>query len=124
MVAAFAVIVAMTGCGSVPIMNVNDAAVASTSGKALSDEQVRGAIIRAGTSLGWQMKEEGPNLLRGTLVLRTHTAVVDIPFSTTSFSIKYRSSVNLDERNGSIHKNYNGWVQNLTAGINAQLATL
>lgn len=122
--AMFAFIVTMTGCVSVPIMNVTDATVASATGKALSDEQVRGAIIRAGSALGWQIKDEGPNLLRGTLILRTHTAVVDIPYSSTSFSIKYRSSVNLDEKNGNIHKNYNGWIQNLTKGINAQLALL
>ena len=122
--AMFAVIVAITGCASVPIMNVNDSPVASSSSKPLSDEQVRGAIIRAGSALGWQMKEEGPGLLRGTLLLRTHSATVDIPYSATSFSIKYRSSVNLDEKNGNIHKNYNGWIQNLTKGINAQLAAL
>jgi hypothetical protein len=38
-----------------------------------------------------------------------------------SYSVKYRSSVNLDEKNGNIHKNYNGWIQNLSRGINAQL---
>lgn len=116
--------VAIAGCSTVPIMNVNDAAVPSPAGKKAGDEQVRGAIVRAGTALGWQVKDEGPNQLSATLQLRTHTAVVDIPYSSGSYSIKYRSSVNLDEKAGNIHKNYNGWIQNLTNGINAQLAAI
>ena len=112
----------LIGCVSVPIMNVDNAAVPATSGKPLTKEQVRAAIIRAGGGLGWQMKDETPDMLVGTLTLRTHTAVVEIPYSATSFSIKYRSSVNLDQNGGNIHKNYNGWIQNLHKGINTQLS--
>ena len=113
---------ALAGCSTVPIMNVNETPVASAANKNLSNEQVRSAIVRAGTTLKWQMKDEGPNLLVGTLQLRTHTAVVEIPYSSRAYSIKYRSSVNLNENNGTIHKNYNGWIQNLTRDINAQLS--
>ena len=105
-------------------MNVSDAVVAGAAGQSVNNEQVRAAIVRAGVALGWQMKDEGPNLLVGTLQLRTHTAVVEIPYSTTQYSIKYRSSVGLDEKGGAIHKNYNGWIQNLTNGINAQVSAL
>ncbi|HSV70365.1 MAG TPA: hypothetical protein VLI72_09650 [Methylibium sp.] len=103
-------------------MNVSDAAVSSASGKPLSQEHVRSAIVRAGAALGWQMKDERPNLLVGTLQLRSHTAVVEIPYSPSAYSIKYRSSVDLNEKDGQIHKNYNGWIQNLTRGITAQLS--
>lgn len=112
---------AIVGCASVPIMNVDSAAVPTVAGKPMTQEQVRAAIIRAGGALGWQMKDEGPNKMVGTLVLRTHTAVVEIPYSSTTYSIKYRSSINLDESGGNIHKNYNGWIQNLNKGINTQL---
>ena len=122
--AALAVTAVLTGCATAPILNVNDAAVVNAGGKTLSGEQVQGAIVRAGAALGWQMKVAGPNLLTGTLQLRTHTAVVDIPYTSGSYSIKYRSSVNLNESAGSIHKNYNGWIQNLTKGINLQLAAI
>lgn len=108
-------------CTTVPIMNVDNAAVPTASGKPLTKEQVRSAIIRAGGALGWQMKDEGPDKLVGTLVLRTHTAVVEIPYSSTNYSIKYRSSIDLNESGGNIHKNYNGWIQNLNRGINTQL---
>lgn len=121
--AALAIVTAgLVGCAAAPIMNVTEAPVVTASGKPLSNEQVRAAIVRAGSSLGWQMKEDGPGMLVGTLNLRTHTAVVAIPYSPRAYSIQYRSSVNLDEKGGTIHKNYNGWIQNLTRGINAQLS--
>jgi hypothetical protein len=120
--AALALAVALAGCNTMPIMNVDQAAATNASGKALSHDQVRGAIVRAGASLGWQMKDEGGNRLVGTIQLRKHSAVVEIPYSANSYSIKYRSSEGLDEKGGVIHKNYNGWIQNLNRGINAQLA--
>jgi hypothetical protein len=119
---AAVVAVTQTGCVGVPIQNVKDAAVVTSSGKTLSADQVRAAIIRAGAGLGWQITEEAPGKLVGTLVLRTHTAVVDIFYTATTYSIQYRSSINLDESGGQIHKNYNGWISNLVKGINTQTA--
>lgn len=116
------VVAAVAGCaGHAPIMNV-DAATTNQTGKSLTHDEVRAAIVRASASLGWQIKVEGPNLLVATITLRAHSAVVEIPYSANSYSIKYRSSVNLDEKGGTIHKNYNGWIQNLTKGINTQLS--
>jgi type IV pilus biogenesis protein CpaD/CtpE len=113
---------ALAGCNTVPIQNVSEAPVVTATGKPLTNDQVRTAIIRAGAKLGWQMKDEGPGMLVGTIHLRKHTAVVAIPYSSRAYSVQYRSSENLEESNGSIHKNYNGWIQNLTRDINAQLA--
>jgi hypothetical protein len=119
---ALLLVMALAACNTVPIMNVDKAAVSGASGKPLTDDQVKGAIIRAGSGLGWQMTETGPGNISGTLMLRTHTAVVSIPYSSSQYSIIYKSSTNLDEKDGNIHKNYNGWIQNLNKGINAQLA--
>lgn len=117
----FSVLFSLAACGSVPIANVQDAGITSASGKELSNAQVRSAIMIAGAGLGWQIKEESPNLLVGTLSIRKHVAVIEIPYSPTQYSIKYRSSVNLDNKGDYIHKNYNGWIQNLNRSINAQL---
>ena len=115
--------VTMTGCyTAAPIMNVSNTTVIGPAGTPLSAEQVRGAIIRAGASLGWVIVDARPGVLNGRLVLRTHTADVEIPYSPTSYSITYKSSINLDEGGGKIHRNYNGWIQNLNRNINAQLA--
>jgi hypothetical protein len=120
--ATLAVALAVAGCNSVPIQNVDQAPAISASGKPLTREQVRSAILRAGASLGWQMKDEGPNMVVANIQLRNHTAVVAIPYNANSYSIKYRASSGLDEKGGTIHKNYNGWVQNLTRSINSQLS--
>src|SRR5207244_9767057 len=104
-----------------PISNVGNVAINAQSNRPLNPQEVRGAILRAGAGLGWVMKDDGPNQMTGTLVLRTHTAQVEIPYSSASYAIRYKSSVNLMAADGKIHRNYNGWVQNLTRGINAQL---
>lgn len=110
-------------CGRcAPIQNVTDAPVPSASGKALGSDEVRKAIVRAGTTLGWQMNANAPGKVTGTLNVRKHTAVVEIPYSSRSYSINYKSSVNLNEEEGQIHNNYNGWVKNLARGIDANLA--
>ena len=77
-------------------------------------------IRRAGAGRGWQMEEVRPGLIRGTLHLRDHVAVVDIPFDTQRFSIRYADSRNLNYDGRLIHQNYNSWVQNLANDIVAQ----
>lgn len=118
-------VVALAGCTTLaPINNVDNVTVSTQATKPLTPDQVRGAIVRAGATLGWVMKDAGPGRLQGTLLLRTHQADVEIPYSASSYSITYKSSVNLQESGGKIHKNYNGWILNLTRGINAQLAAI
>ena len=79
-------------------------------------------IRRAGAGLGWRMEPQGAGLMRGTLDLRTHQAVVAIPYDTQRFSIRYVSSSNLDYDGRAIHRNYNSWVRNLQNAIMAQPA--
>lgn len=124
-VLCFGAVTAQAGCyRCAPIQDVKDAVVLSPAGKPLTTEQVRDSIIRAGAALGWKIRETAPGVLAGTLVLREHTAQVEIPYTATSFSILYRSSINLNEGGGEIHKNYNSWVQNLAKGVNAQTQIL
>ncbi|HSN19896.1 MAG TPA: hypothetical protein VLS49_04420 [Usitatibacter sp.] len=127
LIAAAALAAAATligACTTQPIFNVNDEPVTTTSGKHLSASQVRSAIITAGTSLGWVVKDQGPGRLVGTLHLRTHAAVVEIPYSASKYSIVYRSSENLDAADGKIHRNYNVWVQNLDRTIRTELSRM
>ena len=106
-----------------PILNISDAPVTSASGKAMTNDQVKGAIIRAGAGLGWIMKEAGPGKLTATLAVRKHTAEIEIPYSSKSYGVNYKNSTNLEAADGQIHKNYNGWIQNLNKNINAQLSS-
>ena len=113
------------GCTSA-IYNVNNATVAAPTGRTLTMPEIKKAIMTAGAGLGWNVKEKSPGHLVGTLHLRTHTAVVDIPYSTETYSITYKSSSNLqhDPEDGTIHSNYNGWIENLDKAIKTQLGTL
>lgn len=120
-----ALAIMMAGCSPIPVQNVEKAPI-STSNANYDLSDVTKAIQRAGVGLGWQMKEQTPGHIVGTLILRTHVAVVDITYTLDEYSINYKDSTNLkyDPSNNTIHKNYNGWIQNLTNAINAQLVTL
>ena len=61
-----------------------------------------------------------PGVIRATLHLRTHVAVTEITYNEQVFSIIYVDSTNLDYDGTSIHKNYNGWIQNLERAISVQ----
>lgn len=122
--AGLACVLALGACATKPVHNVADAPVTTVSGKPAQASQVRTAIITAGTSLGWQIVEVKPGLLKGTLNLRTHTAIVDIPYSASKYSITFNSGVNLNDKDGQIHKNYNGWIQNLDNKIRSELSRI
>jgi hypothetical protein len=125
---AFALVLSLAfiGCGTAPIYNVNNNAVVVPADKKASLEDVEKAILRAGGGLGWIMKKEAPGEIKGTLILRTHTAIVSIKYSTADYSINYVSSDNLnyDESTHTIHTNYNGWIQNLNKAIQVQLGLI
>ena len=59
-------------------------------------------------------------MIRATLNLRTHVAVTEITYNEQVFSILYVDSTNLQYDGTSIHKNYNGWIQNLERAISQQ----
>lgn len=122
-------VVALTFAASVearnaPIVNHEKVAVATSSGKALSAADVKKVIMVAGTSKGWVITDAASGKLRGTLNVRKHTVIVDIDYSATDFSIRYADSTNMDYRDGTIHSNYNNWIQNMLTAIRAELIKL
>ena len=112
------------GCAGQPIQNVDKSPIILPPGKTVTLQQVTTAIMRAGTRLGWQMQPQAPGKLTGRLDLRGHAAMVDVEHDTKTYSIKYRDSVNLNAKDGTIHRNYNSWVQNLDKNIRAELTGL
>lgn len=109
---------------SATVFNVSNAPVQTGSGQKASLDEVGKAITRAGASLGWQMKTVKSGNIVGTLMLRGHTAVVDVTYDTQTYNITYKDSVKLGYNGERIHKNYNGWIMNLDRDIRAQLSTL
>lgn len=111
------------GCRSSPVHNVSDAHFTTTE-QGVAQQDVAGAIMTAGHSLGWIMKEKEPGHILATLHLRSHTAVVDIYYDRTKYSITYKDSTDLNYDGTNIHSNYNGWIQNLSNAIGVQLSNL
>ncbi len=77
-------------------------------------------IERAAGGLGWQVDPVRPGVARATLNLRGHVAVTEIAYDDTRFTIRYVDSRNLGFDGTSIHKNYNGWIENLERAISQQ----
>jgi len=121
-IALTAALVFLAGCRAAPIYNVENSPIQITSKHTSSD--IKKAITRAGVGLGWQMKSKKPGHIVGTLYLRNLIAVVDVRYNAKSYSITYKSSSGLDYDGTNIHKNYNGWVQNLDRRIQAQLSAI
>lgn len=109
------------GCRMAPILNVQDSPILPSARQEMTLLTVEQAIIRAGSDLGWKMTVEKPGLITASLNLRHHLAMVEIPYSTTSYSIRYKFSANLPQRGEKIHRNYNLWIRNLDAAIKHQL---
>lgn len=116
-------IVAISGCRMDTIRNIEQAPIA-TSSNSTSLENVTKAIQVAGSGLGWAMRKVKPGHIEGTLFLRTHMAKVDVTYTTKTYSIKYKDSSDLGYDGENIHKNYNGWIINLSNAINQQLSIL
>ena len=115
---------ALAACArTAPIYNVSEAPVVVTNNNYnLTD--MKNAILRAGTSLGWQMQAVDQNNIIGTLNIRNHMAQVDINYDKSNYSINYRDSKELNYDGTKIHSNYNGWIQRLDQAIKTQLISL
>jgi hypothetical protein len=101
------------------ILNIENSPINST--QELTVDDVERAIIEGARVRGWQPRVVEPGHIEAVLYIRSHVATVDIYFGTTSYSISYKDSVNLDYKNGRIHRNYNKWVQNLNSDIQSKI---
>ncbi|MBH0176496.1 MAG: hypothetical protein HP491_01175 [Nitrospira sp.] len=116
--------VAVMGCGGgKQIYQVKDTPVQTATGKQPSLEDIQKAIIAAGVMLNWQMAVAKPGEIIGTLNVRSHQAVVLIPYTTKNYSIIYKDSTNLkyNAEKQTIHENYSVWIQRLDGAIRARL---
>ncbi len=120
-------VLALSGCRTAQLKNINDAPYglsAVSSPAQLSMEDYEKAIIRAGSKRNWVFQRVDTGHLVATNTVRgKHTAVVDVTFDNTAFSITFKSSSNLnhDASSNQIHPNYNHWVTNLEKDIRAEV---
>jgi hypothetical protein len=80
-------------------------------------EKVEKAILSASRKRGWSPRAIKPGLIEARITVRSHRATIEIPYSKNSYSIIYKDSYNLNFKNGTIHRNYNGWVTKLSVAI-------
>jgi hypothetical protein len=109
------------GCRTSPVYNVSDAALPAQDA---TEKDIARAIITAGGSLGWVMKQKEPGHIIGSLHIRDHVAIVDVRYDNEKYSITYKDSSNLKYDGTQIHSNYNGWITNLSNAINNQVMML
>ena len=98
-----------------PIYEVNGAQLLFGDGATVDDASE--AIWRAGRKLGWKIEKESPGVLKGTLHLRGHVAVVRIEHDTQVFSIHDVETQNIRRERRRIHPTYNGWIHFLEQKI-------
>jgi hypothetical protein len=111
-----------------PLVEYENVAATVAGGQPATVDQIRKAFLVGGARRNWTFTEEGPARLVGTLNVRTHQIVVDIPIDAGKYSVLYRNSVNmkygLEEGKKVIHPQYNNWVNNLLGDMRAELARL
>jgi hypothetical protein len=136
---AYVVLVALVAaCATPTVLNITAAPVRVGKDR-VTDQEVKEAIMRAGTSLGWSMRDNGPGKLIGTMTARGKTAVVSIGYYPSMYNIRYKDSINLhykyapvsdmmgavhDPNHATIDPLYNEWVQSLDGSIQRELAAL
>ncbi|MEA3372790.1 MAG: hypothetical protein U9Q62_03760 [Campylobacterota bacterium] len=82
------------------------------------------SIKKAAVDKGWRTKVVEPGHIMARIAKGNdeHILEVDIHYTTTSYSIKYRDSKNMKHEGYSIHRGYNTWVSNLKTHIDKQLS--
>lgn len=108
------------GCARVqPVYNVPDTAVDVSNANGV--EEIRTAILAGAQAKGWEVDELGPGHMVASVVVRHHTATVDIYYDNDSYSIQYRDSSYLLYDGSNIHRNYNKWIVLLDEQIRLNL---
>jgi hypothetical protein len=116
-----ALALALSGCGGLsPEIHVVDKPIPAAVRPA-GAYQIEAFINEAITAKGWKADKIRPGELRATQEWDNKTAVVTIFYSQQRYSIRLHSSLNLDERNGTINNQYNIRVRALESEIDRRM---
>jgi len=115
----------------VPIVDRPNVPVVTASGKPLSQEALKQAIISGGANgprKWFIVPESDGKTLKGTYIVRQHTVVVQIVAGSNSYSVKYADSSNMkyavEYGKPVIHPFYNDWVDQLILAIDFEVKKL
>jgi hypothetical protein len=115
---------ASAGGRPIPMVEIIDAPVVAPTGKAADIQAVQAAILAGCIDKGWVAHVVSPGLIHATLTKPDYTAELDIPFTASSYSIKYSNSEHLDysAEKHVIHRNFNRWLILLRERIDVHMA--
>lgn len=95
--------------------------------KEVTIEQMRATIEKTARNLGWTLSDIKP----GSFVAERewgpngkHNIVVDVVYDRKTFSIRYKSSKQMQYTGSSIHHTYNDMVEKLEDSIKTSVSTL
>lgn len=98
----------LSACQTTPVYNVEQSNIPT----GVLAKQVEKSVIKALIQKGWQVKANANGKILAEIMVRTHTAKIEITFDDKQYSINYVDSTNLkyNAENNTIHKNYNNWI--------------
>lgn len=111
----------------VPLVELENQAIAAASGKALTLDDVARALRQAAPHRGWNIAEIAPGKAVATLEVRgKHTIKVEVDYTPSSISFHYKDSDNMkygkdEEGHAVIHPFYMKWVANLLSDVRIEL---
>lgn len=122
MLLIYIVILSTTGCSPAKIYDVPKQEVVQK----VSKNDLYKAIIKTAYLRGWEVKKVEDGLLNAIYKKPKFSVTVAISYTDNSYDIDYKESEGLmyDEKEQSIHKNYNTWVKTLEREINARLISI
>ncbi|NJO55343.1 MAG: hypothetical protein HC834_02170 [Rhodospirillales bacterium] len=112
----------IAACQNPPLYSVIDAPLGAPPSATL--DQVRQAILFAGAKRDWNMEVEGPGKILASHQRSGHVATVEILYNTTTFTIQYLSSEELQYADGTVHPTYNRWIEYLEKDIQTYAAAI
>ena len=97
--------------------------------KQVTRQDIEQVVKIVGATRGWKVANSTEGRMELTNVIREHTMSIELAYDATGYGIRYLQSTNLlykelANSGGTlrvIHSNYNGWIKDLAAGINAGL---
>jgi len=112
----------------VEVTSWNNVSAMTGSGKPATAAEIKRAFMVGGTRRGWTFADAEPGKMVCTIVVRTHTLVMDLAYEDGKYSLNYKNSINLDYKDTdgkkTIHRSYVNWNTYLMKDARAELMRL
>lgn len=114
----------------IAIINYDNLAIETGSGKTLQPEQVKHAILAAAGIKNWSITQQPDGKLLAILSVQggKHVIITEIAYASDKYTLNYKDSTNMKygTRDGEavIHPFYNKWVLQLKEAIRVELLKL